>query len=90
MYMSVCVSDRQEVLQPVIRTNPASRDAYRGENVTLSCSAVITVDADLTVSWKKDNTVGWLVGHWGQQWPLTNVLSIAIERFTDPTVSVKH
>ncbi|XP_076447859.1 uncharacterized protein LOC143284771 isoform X2 [Babylonia areolata] len=49
--------NEQEIPKPIILTNPESQNAYKGENMTLTCTAAITGEAEPTIHWKKDNEV---------------------------------
>lgn len=54
-----CAGD-QEIPKPIIRENPESQNAFKGENMTLNCTAAITGEDEPTIQWKKDNVVSGL------------------------------
>ena len=47
----------QEIPKPIIKENPESQNAFKGENMTLTCRAAITGEGEPTIQWKKDNVV---------------------------------
>ncbi|XP_076469744.1 uncharacterized protein LOC143300070 [Babylonia areolata] len=46
-----------EISKPVILSSPQSQNAYKGQNMTLTCSAAVTGETEPSIQWKKDNVV---------------------------------